>query len=611
MNKQEQIRQYLDQTFEYLAKINPKLASISRRQKANDRFLNAEADFEIVKQKIDKARQEVIEEYKKQIEARKKFIENMSRLNIQTNDERSILFGETLRPQLVALMKAYEQIQSDNNLSNEEKHNMFLQRQKEIVSTYTEKYKTLVARFTSDVDLQRQYSQGSLSGYDTISYETIENLYNIFINDINISGPESAAKMLSTIKLNEQVFMPDGTINPNLYDFSLMEEVFKFVQGKGKELKFHTILWHDSIPTNLQREILAMPKEQQRIATLSFFKDYISHLSDWATSNGFHFRQIDVLNEIASDRKTGDPLRESFWREAMGDDYYIEILKLAKEYFPNSELLYNDYNEYVPDKCDNMCEVIQRIVDYEKENGVQLLDGIGMQSHYSTFAAMHGTFDTTPEKIFDTTYKLSQFGKPLYRTEFDFVDMVSTIEQDETLSSNKKEEKIAGELENKEEIMEAIHIVDQYANVQGFIMWGNSDELSWRKEISKNAHPIDSLGTPKKEYEEFKQHYLNNQQRLTQEQQQKPEIITYEEVAPQTQVEYQQDTVQHFVEVAPQPTMEQSHDTVQTYVEVSPQQAMQTQALGNGMGQTAMSGVESSISANSGPSMSSGGKGIR
>ena len=39
MNKQEQIRQYLEQTFEALAKINPELANADRRRRANDMFL--------------------------------------------------------------------------------------------------------------------------------------------------------------------------------------------------------------------------------------------------------------------------------------------------------------------------------------------------------------------------------------------------------------------------------------------------------------------------------------------------------------------------------------------------------------------------------------------
>ena len=65
--KQEQIKQYLEQTFEALAQISPNLANTEIRQRANEKFLNAESDIKIVKQKIDKAREKLIENYQEQI----------------------------------------------------------------------------------------------------------------------------------------------------------------------------------------------------------------------------------------------------------------------------------------------------------------------------------------------------------------------------------------------------------------------------------------------------------------------------------------------------------------------------------------------------------------
>ena len=500
MNKQEQIKQYLDETFEALAKINPDLASADKRQRANELFLNAEVDFETVKEKMDKAKNQLIEEYQKKLAEKEEFIAKMNSLNLSMNTDMPSFFGETFKPHLVPIMKAFEEIEKSNELSYDEKKDLFLKQKKQIIESYTKLYKNMSSRQTRDIKMQERILNETFRGYDTLDYETMKNLYKIFKEDINIIVPSSSGKMRITIDNNAQVFMPDGSINPNLYDFSLMEDIYKYAKENGKELKFHTILWHKHVPENLQREILSMSPEKQRETTLFFLNDYISHLSEWARTNGFEFRQIDVLNEIASDKDHSDPLRKSFWRDVIGDDYFIEVLKIAKKQFPNSELLYNDYNEFIPEKCDNMCHIIKMITEYEEKTGIKLLDGIGMQSHYDTLSA-------TPETVYETTYKLSQFGKPLYRTEFDFLDIAEDINRDIQLTDKEKERKIAREVAKKEEIMDAIHLADEQANVNGFIMWGNSDRLTWERCEGKDCHIIDKHGKPKKEYIDFKEQF--------------------------------------------------------------------------------------------------------
>ncbi len=107
MNKQEQIRQYLEQTFEALEKINPELANAEKRQRANEMFLNAEADFEIVKQKIDKAREELLESYQEQLRMRefyKKMREQGYYQNFEKDNRESRTFAQ--------VQEAYNKLQA-------------------------------------------------------------------------------------------------------------------------------------------------------------------------------------------------------------------------------------------------------------------------------------------------------------------------------------------------------------------------------------------------------------------------------------------------------------------------------------------------------------------
>ena len=72
MNKQEQIRQYLDQTFEQIAEKYPDFVTADRKQRASEMFVNREADFDTVRQEIDKAVVKAISDYEEQLAHHKK-----------------------------------------------------------------------------------------------------------------------------------------------------------------------------------------------------------------------------------------------------------------------------------------------------------------------------------------------------------------------------------------------------------------------------------------------------------------------------------------------------------------------------------------------------------
>ena len=119
------------------------------------------------------------------------------------------------------------------------------------------------------------------------------------------------------------------------------------------------------------------------------------------------FYSIDVLNEIASD--TPDVvLRDSRWKDKLGDDYYINILRMAKKHFPNTDLYYNEYGEERPEKRKNIIEIIKRIQEVEERERITLLDGIGIQSHYFT--------KTTDESIKGAYVDYAATGKKLQIT---------------------------------------------------------------------------------------------------------------------------------------------------------------------------------------------------
>ena len=252
-----------------------------------------------------------------------------------------------------------------------------------------------------------------------------------------------------------------------------------------------------AIPENLKEEVDNMPDPiVKRKMVLTFLEHYANSLALFIQENGYDLRQFEALNEIASDEPGNTLLRDSWWKDVIGknpengDEYYIDVLKIVKKAFPNTEIIYNEYNEYISYKTDRIVEIIENIRRVEERDGISLLDGIGLQAHYKDYIPELSR-SLTPRDILESAVKIQEACKEkgIYITEYDFIDYKK--------NGNK-------------ELLEQVFI-DTYSTIsKGFIIWGNSDSLTWyhcvdKNGISRNAQIIDSNGKPKAIYNQFKE----------------------------------------------------------------------------------------------------------
>lgn len=172
-------------------------------------------------------------------------------------------------------------------------------------------------------------------------------------------------------------------INQKALDFSDLSEYCKFVKSNHFKLHAHTILWHDMVPFQVKELASSdLPQETKRKLALDFLYGYMKNYAQQIQKSGAELESIEILNEIANDDEdSGDFLRKSVWRDLIGDDYYLEALKMAKQAFPGAKLFYNDFNEFFPYKRKNMIKVIEHIQAVEEKEGTQLLDCVGLQCH--------------------------------------------------------------------------------------------------------------------------------------------------------------------------------------------------------------------------------------
>ena len=143
------------------------------------------------------------------------------------------------------------------------------------------------------------------------------------------------------------------------------DRAFNYAQQHNFTYKFHAFVWGAQYPNWL--------------SSLSI-KDRYGAIVTWfdAIKNKYsHLPMIDVVNEAVGNHQAGNSMmRESLGGEGKtGYDWLIWAFEMAHERFPNSILIYNDYNSFQHD-VDNYLKLVQTLRDAGAP-----IDAYGNQSH--------------------------------------------------------------------------------------------------------------------------------------------------------------------------------------------------------------------------------------
>ncbi len=196
----------------------------------------------------------------------------------------------------------------------------------------------------------------------------------------------------------------------------------------------HVLVWHSQCPKEVfckGYQPVTIPTDPERLkenpmlkhfekldpvcfvsreTMLKRMKSYIYSVMEYMYRNGYA-RTIyawDVVNEaIELADKTEYGLRDSYWRQVIGDDFIYWAFRFSKDavvetskkyaelYGVSPEdavalkeiqpvLVYNDYNEWMPDRVEVAIGFLERSTEeHGSILGEGLIDGIGMQGHLS------------------------------------------------------------------------------------------------------------------------------------------------------------------------------------------------------------------------------------
>lgn len=149
-------------------------------------------------------------------------------------------------------------------------------------------------------------------------------------------------------------------------NFSGGDAIVAFARSRGMDVKGHALLWHQSLPS----WVGGLTGADLRAAMTSHIRAVVGHYRG-------QVHAWDVVNEGVSDDGTG--LRDTIFRQQLGDGYIAEAFRLAREADPGALLFYNDYSgEGAGAKSDRIYNLMKSLL----AEGVPI-DGIGLQMHIS------------------------------------------------------------------------------------------------------------------------------------------------------------------------------------------------------------------------------------
>ena len=176
------------------------------------------------------------------------------------------------------------------------------------------------------------------------------------------------------------------------------DNAFNYAKNHNFTYKFHALVWGSQYPDRWFNSSLPVPERYAAIENwYNKVKQKYSHLP-----------MIDVVNEAIDGHQAGNPLmKESLGGGGKtGYDWLVKAFEMAFERFPNSILIYNDFNTFQWN-TDQYITLVQAIRDAGAP-----IDAYGCQSHDLTDCNFNN-FKNAETKI-QTALKM-----PMYSTEYD------------------------------------------------------------------------------------------------------------------------------------------------------------------------------------------------
>lgn len=262
------------------------------------------------------------------------------------------------------------------------------------------------------------------------------------------------------------------------YNFKYADELVKFARDNDMAIHGHTLVWHNQTPEYIFKDT----DPDKLLETLRMHARKVrEHFGDLAT--------FDAVNEAIED-KSEQYLRDTKWRQVLGDDYLSKVFRVIHEEMPNTELFYNDYNEAFPEKRTKIVKLLKGTI----AEGVPVA-GMGLQSHISIYGP-------DLDEIKRSIEEYAALGLKLRISELD-VSMYKNNNAEDPQVSMPNPELMKMQADYYKELFK---IYRYYAkHIEAVTFWGVADSDSWLNYfpvVGRRNYPLlfDDNGQPKEAF---------------------------------------------------------------------------------------------------------------
>jgi len=274
------------------------------------------------------------------------------------------------------------------------------------------------------------------------------------------------------------------------FTFDAADKLVDAAIDAGMKVHGHTLVWHQQSPDwmntskDAEGNTVYLSREEALENLRNHIKTVVEHFGGRVIS-------WDVVNEAMSDNPPNPSdwkgsLRKSPWYYAIGEDYVEQAFLATREVLDEHpewdiKLYYNDYNLDNQNKARAVYNMVKEINEnYQKTHpGKLLIDGIGMQGHYSV--------STNPTNVKLSLERFIELGVEVSISELD-------VRAGSNFLLSEKEADAQGYF--YAQLFKLLS--DNADSVARVTFWGMDDGTSWRS--AENPLPFDKTYKAKPAY---------------------------------------------------------------------------------------------------------------
>lgn len=347
---------------------------------------------------------------------------------------------------------------------------------------------------SQNTKLKDAYSQafkiGTAVNHDIVSGKDKQQ-QEIVLEHFNTITPENCMKA--------EVLNP----LPGRFDFDQADAFVEFGKKNSMYIIGHTLVWNNQTPDWFFKNEDGSQKTKAEVK-----KRLHDHIKLVASRYAGKVDAWDVVNEVIDDDGS---YRNGSWVKGIGDG--DELMRLsfeyAAKYAPNTELYYNDFNAWRPEKVKGIIRMVKMLQEAEIR-----IDGVGIQGHWGlnfpknkyiedaidayAAAGIKVMITEIDVDVLPVTKEGQIIGQAFTHKQFQNEELKSFLDPYPMGLPKEEEDKLA---ERYAEIFEIFY--RKRDKLDRVTTWGMKDDMSWKNDypiLGRTNYPLlwDRNGKPKK-----------------------------------------------------------------------------------------------------------------